>query len=531
MARTFGDSPFRFDHCYDVIVVGFGYAGGVAAIAAADAGASVLLIEKQPNPGGVSVCSGGGVRCARDADDAFAYLKATNAGTTPDDVLRVFADGMAEVPDHVRALAAEVGATVEEGTARGLGGNYPFPGWETFYAVTISQMPNFDAARMYPHVRGRAAGTGIRLFRVLEENIAKRRIDVRLGTPARRLLTDGAGEVSGILVDAPTGELRIGARRGVVLASGGFENCDELKRQYWETKPVLYATGRGNTGDGIRMAQSVGAALWHMWHFHGCYAFRHYDPEFPFALRVKRLPDWNPARKNEAHVKMAWIVVDGSGRRYMNECPPYAQDTGHRPMGAFDPETMSYPRIPSYLIADEKGRQLYRLGDVRTNDPDFWYEWSDDNLKEIQNGILQQVETVGELARVVGVEETAMQATLDRWNAHCAQGSDEEFGRPGGTMMSIDTPPYIVSKVWPTVSNTQGGPVHDARQRVIDVYGRPIPRLLSAGELGSSFGHLYLSGGNIAECFITGRIAGSEVASLESREMNAAASVVSLGVS
>ena len=68
--------------------------------------------------------------------------------------------------------------------------------------------------------------------------------------------------------------------------------------------------------------------------------------------------------------------------------------------------------------------------------------------------------------------------------------------------------------IWPTVSNTQGGPVHDARQRVIDTFAQPIPRLLSAGELGSSFGHLYLSGGNIAECFITGRIAGSEAASL-----------------
>jgi predicted oxidoreductase len=68
--------------------------------------------------------------------------------------------------------------------------------------------------------------------------------------------------------------------------------------------------------------------------------------------------------------------------------------------------------------------------------------------------------------------------------------------------------------VWATLSNTQGGPVHDAESRIVDVYGKPIPRLYAAGELGSSFGHLYLSGGNIAECFVTGRIAGRDAAFL-----------------
>jgi hypothetical protein len=119
------------------------------------------------------------------------------------------------------------------------------------------------------------------------------------------------------------------------------------------------------------MAQACGAALWHMWLFHGAYAFRHPDPDFPFALRVKRLPDWNPLYKDEMKVKMAWIVVDQRGRRYMNECPPYMQDTSHRPMEMFDPETMSYPRIPSFLITDENGRKLYPLGDPRSNDPDY----------------------------------------------------------------------------------------------------------------------------------------------------------------
>ena len=74
--------------------------------------------------------------------------------------------------------------------------------------------------------------------------------------------------------------------------------------------------------------------------------------------------------------------------------------------------------------------------------------------------------------------------------------------------------PFYTGEIWPVVSNTQGGPVHNARQQVMDTGNRPIPRLYAAGELGSAFGHLYLSGGNVAECFVTGRVAGREASAL-----------------
>ena len=81
-------------------------------------------------------------------------------------------------------------------------------------------------------------------------------------------------------------------------------------------------------------------------------------------------------------------------------------------------------------------------------------------------------------------------------------------------MVPVDSPPFYFGEVWPIVSNTQGGPVHDAAQRVLNPFGEPVPRLFEAGELGSIWGHLYLSGGNLSECFITGRIAGREAAKL-----------------
>ena len=506
----------NFDESYDVVVVGYGFGGGIAAIEAADAGAKVLICEKMPQPGGISICSGGGVRCADSAEDAFNYLKATNAGTTPDDVLRVLADGMATVADYVRKLVdgldgASVSATEFSGKR---GGNYPFPGWKTFYTAQVEVPPGFDRKKLFPMLRTRPSSGGPGLFWVISKQIERRGVCIELSTPVLRLIRNADNEVRGVVIGGEKGERRISARRAVILASGGFEADAEMKTRYWQGKPVLMAANRGNTGDGIRMAQAVGADLWHMWHFHGCYAFKHTDPEFPFALRVKRLPDWNPARKDETDVVMAWIVIDQHGRRYMNECPPYAQDTAHRPMHHMDTETMSYPRIPSYLITDERGCSTYQLGDIRTNDPEYAYDWSEDNSKELELKILRSAGTIAELAGMIGAKPAVLQATIDRWNALCDLGKDEDHGRPSGTMMRIDTPPFIFGQVWPTVSNTQGGPVHNAKQQIVNTAGQPISRLYAAGELGSSFGHLYLSGGNIAECFVTGQVAGREAAQL-----------------
>lgn len=505
----------QFDEAFDVVVVGYGFAGGTAAIESHDAGADVLIIEKMPDAGGISMVSGGAVRCAESAADAFGYLKATCGGRTPDDVVRTLADGMATAHDYVKNLASQVDATLAESMSTAKrGGNYPFPGWQTFYSVKIDEIPGFDRKVVYPHVRCRQSFMGPKLFRVVELNVAKRGIEFRLNTAARRLITDGSGGVIGIEVQGPDGPRSIQARHGVVLACGGFENDPEMQRQYWQGKPVLTAASRGNTGDGIRMAQAVGADLWHMWHYHGSYAFRHPDDDFPFALRTKRLPDWNPLHKDTLDIKLAWIVVDQRGRRYMNEWPPYTQDTGWRPMELFDPETQTFPRIPSYLIADEACRRLYPLGDSTSNDRDYFYDWSEDNTKEIELGILHQADTIAALAAKMEVDPRVLEQTIARWNEMCTKGDDSDFGRPKGTLQPIVEPPFIFGEVWPTVSNTQGGPVHDSRQRVLNSFGEPIPGLYAAGELGSAFGHLYLSGSNLTECFVSGRIAGREAARL-----------------
>lgn len=509
MERAQTHCETEFDATYDVVVVGYGFAGAVAAIDASDAGAKVLLLEKMEDPGGISICAGGGLRIAKSFEDAYAYLRATNAGTTPDDILEVMARGMVTITGYFKGLARINGAEV---AVRDRESNYPLPGYRTFQFLEIDTVPGFDAARDYPHAR--ALRNGPNVLKVLQDNVNSRPIDVSLATAAQRLIINAQGDVAGLVAAGPEGRRRIKARRGVVLACGGFEADHKMQQQYWQFKPVLSAVSRGNTGDGIRMAMEVGADLWHMWHFHGSYGFRHPDPTYPLGIRMKRLPDWTPGSK-PPEVKMSWILLSRQGRRFMNEYEPYMQDTGHRPLDVFDPVTQSYPYIPAYLLVDDEGRKMYPLGKMVFNDRAAKrYDWSDDNLKEVELGILQRADSIPELAQKMKVDEGALEASLDRWNEQCAVSHDPDYGRPPGTMMQVRRPPFFFGEIWPVVSNTQGGPVHDTRQRVLNPFGEPIPRLYEAGELGSIWGHLYLSGGNLSECFITGRIAAAEAAAL-----------------
>ena len=502
-----------FDLSYDVVVVGYGFAGGAAAIAAADAGARVLLTEKMPNPGGISITAGGGIRAASNADAAFAYLQATNDGRTDEACLRSIANGMAETPAIIRELAKINGA---EMVVRDYPGNYPYPGYDALQMIDITSVPNFDPATGYPHARGLKGGPNV--FKIVEDNVnARDQIDVWLSSPAEKLIRDGEGRVCGVSIHHEGNFVRVQATGGVILASGGFENAPDLQQQFWQLRPVLSAAAPGNTGDGLRMAMSAGADLWHMWHFHGSYGFRHPDPALPnAAIRMKRMPDWRPSAEGapgseEKAVPMCWIVVDRKGQRYMNEYPPYLQDTGHREMDAYDPATQDFPRIPSWVIFDEAGREMYPVGQPVFSDPKAHYDWSADNLKEVDNGLLLKGNTLADLAQQMGMNAVTLAETISAWNASVARGKDP-LGRPPSSQVAIRTGPYYAGQVWPAISNTQGGPRHDPLQRVLDPFGTPIPGLYVAGELGSVWGSLYLVGGNLAECFVTGRIAGREAA-------------------
>jgi len=514
------------DRFTDIIVVGFGAAGGVAAIEAHDAGAATIILEKMSDPGGLSAVSAGGIRVCNDVEECYQYLLATSGGRTPDNIMRGLAEGMFEAPAYVRKLAEVSGAEVKVTPALG---NYPFPGYESLAYCQVVKVPALEQANSYPAIRNPTDGT--RLFRVLEDNVKARSIPVLYRATAERLIRDAQGTVIGLSasIDGKTQNIR--ARKAVILACGGYEHSDEMKRQYFQAQPVLTGSFVGNTGDGIRMAQEVGADLWHMWHYHGPYGMKHSDPDYELAFYMKAVPMWTPGRADvvsdlgitdlsgkpvsqKALARMAWILVDQNGRRFMDEYPPYPGDTGIRPFDAYDTKQQKFPRIPAFAVFDEEGRKMYPIGRAVANDRNHHYQWSADNSKEVELGILHRAETLAELARQTGMPQARLEQTIADWNAHCAAGSDPDFGRQPDSMVPIKSAPFYWGHIYPVVINTQGGPVHNIHQQVLNPFGEPIARLYAAGELGSKFGHLYMGGGNLAECFVGGWTAARHAARL-----------------
>ena len=488
--------PRHWDMDYDVVVAGYGYAGAVSAIYADADGARTVILEKTPHFGGNSILSGGSVVVADKADRALEYLRRTCLDATDDDVLQVFARGLVDLRTMLAHLAGELGFLVAENRR---GGTYPFPGAETIAAINISRNESYKG---FPWAKGTKAGGT--LFWVVAEHVKRRPIDVHFETPVRELITNGEGVALGVLAEMDGHEVTVRARRAVVLCTGGFEHNTRLQSHFLQIRNTISMSPLGNTGDGILMAQKAGAALWHMWLIHGGYGFR--IPELPVAVR-HTFPGFRISDR-----KMPWIAVDRFGRRFMNEYPPAPQDTPIRAMEYYDADIQDYPRIPSHLIFDEEGRKLGPIGQPKINDDRFTFEWSEDNLREVATGILQRFASIRELAQHLNIETEILQETIGRWNEQCRSARDRDFRRPPGTMVSIDRPPFYTIPIFPIITNTQGGPVHNAKQQVVDPYGKPIPRLYAAGEMGSIFGHLYMLAGNNAECFIGGKIAGMNAA-------------------
>ncbi len=491
-----------WDKTVDIVVVGYGFAGGTASIVAHDLGAKVLLLEKMETFGGLSGLSGGGIKTTDDVQGAFKYLKRTCLGTTPDDVLMAFAEGMGKLEEFIVGLAKVNGANAK--IRRGIGANYPFDGSDSFVSLIINEVPGFEG---YTWKDKNDTSTGHLLLKVLEDNVVQRGIEVLTSTPVKNLLTDDKGTLIGVEAQKEGEVMRVQARKGVILACGGFEHNENMKLQFFEAQPVYGVAAVGNTGDGIIMAQKLGASLWHMWHFHGSYGYKY--PEFPIAFRHS-IPYTGKPAKGE---KMFSIVVDKFGKRYMNEIPPAPQDTPARDMSYYDPHIQDFPRIPSYIVFDETGRLAGPIANPTSYDPSHKYEWSRDNSKEIERGWIKSGQTIEELASKIDIDGETLRKSIDDWNRGCKNGADADFRRPEPSLHTISEAPFYATKVWPVVSNTQGGLVHDAKQIILDSYGKPIPRLYVAGELGSIFGHLYLQAGNLAECFIAGRVAAEDAVS------------------
>lgn len=495
--------PNRWHRETDVLIVGYGSAGAVAAITAHDRGAATLILEKAPHPGGISITPPhGGVKfVGEDKAGALKYFAALSGGRVEPELVEAFVSGLAGNLVFIRELAkinnAEIGYSAFKG------GTYPLEGGQNLTSFQVNRVPGFSGFPWTDEFRGSQ-----NLFKVLLDNVEARRIPSLLDTPVAELITDDNDAVVGAKARQKGETINIKARKAVILATGGYEQNEWLRTHVFEGVPIYSSAPLTHTGDGVLMAQKAGAALWHMWHVHGTYGFKF--PEVPVAyVHSYRGP-------RDARNIMPWIVVDKFGKRYMNECPPIPFDTPFRNMQLFNPDIPGYGYIPSYMILDDVGLKMGPLG-IRDS---YGYEkWGHDNAREIDRGWIKVANTVSELAQKLKalpenggrMDAAILENTVQGWNTIVAEGKDP-LGRLASTMLAVKKPPFYGVQLWPVIHYTQGGPVHDAQRRILDSFRRPILRLYSAGQLGSFFGHLYQAGGNLGECLASGRTSGADAA-------------------
>jgi len=373
---------------------------------------------------------------------------------------------------------------------------------ENYHCAEYPMFPGSESMRTFRiKYRGVVGGPGF--FWLLSEHLNSRGIKIIYNTPAKELIVNEKREIIGVIAGYKEKEIAIKAKRAVILTCGGFEWNEEMKLNYLRGALFYFYCNPGNTGDGIKMAQKVGAALWHMNTISG-----RVIPKFP---RVEpAMMGGTPSNR--------FILVDKYGKRFVRE-RPWISHSFWLEVCYFDTYNSEYPRIPCYSIFDEVAR---RSGPVVTSVPkgalvdgtiQYFYSWSKDNVAEIEKGWIIKGNSISDLAMKLGVESGTLKDTIRKYNLYCKAGKDPQLGRMKETLIPIDTPPYYALEMYPGGPNTQGGPKRNAKSQIIDSEGKPIPRLYAAGELGSIYGFLYPApGGNISELIAFGRIAGKKAA-------------------
>jgi len=472
--------PKKWDKEANVVVVGYGDAGATAAITAHDLGNEVILLEKAPE-----AKAGGNSRvcmqiwyCPDSVDGAVTYQKAMNeAYAVPDDIVHAWAEEMVKNTDFLKSL----GGAITELTRTPEMDHAEFP-----------DLPGSKSTRQF--FIGPGWGNA-RVYELLKSNVTKRSgIKVLYETPAKELVQDCKTEVIlGVKCDQNGKTIFVKAKKAVILTSGGFENNQEMVRDYLTNLPYCYPLGSPyNTGDGIKMAQAVGADLWHMMNVSG--------PNLYF-----KRPDADNAIFTffAAH---NYLYIGADGTRFMDET--FRPRHGKIPMnGRWVPTPAP---VPIYCIFDETVRtagplySMNRMGWAGVVDK---FTWSKDNRDEIAKGWIIKADTINELAGKLQLSPSELEKTVTTYNGYCQTGSDPQWGRNPKTLKPVANPPYYAIQLSPAFINTQGGPRRNAKGQILSVDGSVIPRLYSAGELGSVYSYRYQGGGNIGECMALGRIA------------------------
>ncbi len=540
----------------DVLIIGAGAAGLSAAVAAHDSGANVAIIEKGAKLGGTAAISGGIVwvpnnpsmqekGIADSREDALAYFRSLDHGEMSDDSLGAFVDEGANALQFLTERGAldlqllegypdyyldNPGAKSDGGraldnalfdfTSLGDWSDKVYNGGEIVRMMLLETPLGggsgiVDLDEMKRRVEGDLRGWGQALIGRLLKACLDRDVEILLETTARKLTLQG-GRVVSATVTCGGSETTIRARRGVVLATGGFEWDEELKTTFLRGPLTSPASPPTNTGDGLKMALTAGAGLGNM-------TSAWWTPTL--SETGARWPD-NGAPEKDAQRSVPVLIertlphslmVNGQGKRFCNEATNYSALAGA--FHSFDPATYGYNNLPAYLIVDSQYRGRYPIASVMPGDPSP--DW-----------IVEAPDLAG-LAAAIGVDAAQLEATVSRFNTHAENVNDPDFGRgvsaydrfygdrsrdgAAATLGKVEVGPFFAVRIDLGALGTNGGPRTNGMAQVLNVYGAVIPGFYGAGNVISNpTGSVYAgAGGTLGPALTFGYIAGQSVARSE----------------
>ncbi len=504
---------------FDVVVLGTGAAGLVAALAAGEAGASVGLFEKADRVGGTTAISGGGCwvpgsaqmaasGIADSRDDALRYLASLSFGHIRPGFAEAFVDDGPRVFQWLESAAGLRMKIVsgypdyhpERPGGRPGGGRtlepelFSYRRLSSWAELVVSSHRNphlmlsdttlgggtgFLAAEVQAQRQAEdLRGCGAALVGPLLKGCLDRGVEPVTASRAQDLVSDD-GRVAGVVVDRPGGTVIVRARRGVVLATGGFEWDPELVRSFLRGPMTSPASIPTNVGDGLLIAMRAGAALDNM-------------PQAWWVPVIEIPGDVSFGRQratllNRERTLPRSILVNKRGRRFTDEAANYNALGGA--LHQLDATRFDYANLPCWLVFDAEYLARYGFRNVRPADPAP--EW------------MIQADSLDGLAAAIGAPAEALTETVTRWNSNVESGDDPDYhrgrsaydrwsgdaaarGRVESTLGPINKPPYYAIEVRSGTLGTSGGPRTDLDGRVLDTRGEVIPGLFAAGNVAAA---------------------------------------------
>ena len=483
----------------DVVVVGAGGAGMTAAITAAGEGKSVVILESQSMVGGNSVRATGGMNAGKTVyQDENEFGESAGVEKTLKTAAEKYADN-----ETITALAKTVSEqwaayqanptgyfdSVElmelDTMIGGKGINDPelvetlcensadAIDWLDEHGITLHNVSSFGGAsvkRIHRPVNaeGKTVSVGSYMIPLLQENCEKAGVKMMLDTTATEILTDANGAAVGVKATGASGETVTVNTKAVVLATGGFgANLDMVVKYKPELKGFMTTNAPGIQGQGIEMAQAIGAATVDM-----------------DQIQIHPTVEANTAALiTEGLRGDGAVLINAEGKRFIDE-------VGTRDVvsAAEIAQTGSY----SWLVVDQA------MVDASSVIQGY-----------IKKGYTVTGETYEELGKAMGVDAAAFAETMEKWNGYVEAKNDPDFGRTSFAN-PLNTAPYYAVKVTAGVHHTMGGLKINANTEVLNEKGEVIPGLFAAGEVtGGVHGANRLGGNAVADFTVFGRIAGA----------------------